>query len=549
MPKEKRYPTIQEMIAAAAREHPRKVAVRVPRIRGHKIEYKELTYGKLWDLSGRFGLWIAREVFPGDRVAIISKPSLGWAVSFFAALRAGAVVVPLDAELQRVEVKRILAEAEVKLLFVASQRFDDLSELTEEVSSLKGVYSLEKGDEYPHIWELIPDEVIEPADAKPDSEELALLMYTSGTTGDAKGVMLSHRNITSNVISITQRIRVGPEDRVVSIVPWYHIYGLTTTLLAPLSAGATVLYTDDYRNLIEIARRSHFTILIGVPKLFHAMWRRIEENVKATPVRRVLYYVAPKLIGRALKRKLLSPEFRFFVSGGAPLDPRVARGLRRMGLGIIQGYGLTETAPVLTFSTPFARQAGTVGRALPGVELKIEDPGPDGYGEVLARGPNVMMGYYRNPQRTREVLTQDGWFRTGDLGKLDWRGRLYLAGRKKNVIVLESGKNVYPEEVEWELSRIPEIEEVMVYEARRQDKVVVAALIYPNWEALREQGITEKEEAKEILWEKIREAQRNLALFKRIKSKEDIDLVDEPFVKSTKQEIKRHLYIEVRRWE
>ena len=547
MQRKRIYPTIQEIVAQAVREHPKKIAIRIPRIRGHKIEYKELSYGKLWDLAGRFGLWIAREVDPGDRVAIISKPSLGWAVSFFAALRAGAVVVPLDAELQRGEVKRILEEAEVKLLFVASHRWDDLSGLAEEVSSLKGVYSLEKEDEYPHIWELIPDEVIEPADAKPDPEELALLMYTSGTTGDAKGVMLSHRNITSNIIAITESIRVGPEDRVVSIVPWYHIYGLTATLLAPLSVGATVLYTDDYRNLIEIARRSHFTILIGVPKLFHAMWRRIEENVKATPARRVLYYVAPKLIGKALKRKLLSPEFRFFVSGGAPLDPRVARGLRRMGLGIIQGYGLTETAPVLTFSTPFARQAGTVGKPLPGVDLRIEDPGPDGYGEVLARGPNVMMGYYRNPQRTKEVLTQDGWFRTGDLGKLDWRGRLYLAGRKKNVIVLESGKNVYPEEVEWELSRIPEIEEVMVYEARRQDKVVVAALIYPNWEALREQGITGKEEAKDILWEKIREAQRNLAVFKRIKSKEDIDLVDQPFVKSTKQEIKRHLYVEVRK--
>ncbi len=547
MPAKKKYPTIQEIVAAAVREHPRKVAVRIPRIRGHKIEYKELSYGKLWDLAGRFGLWIAKEANPGDRVAIISKPSLGWAVSFFAALRAGAVVVPLDAELQRGEVKRILEEAEVKLLFTASHRWKELSTLADEVPSLKGVFSLQREEDCPHIWELIPDEVIEPADARPDPEELALLMYTSGTTGDAKGVMLSHRNITSNVLAITESIKVGPEDRVVSIVPWYHIYGLTATFIAPLSVGATVLYTDDYRNLIEIARRSHFTILIGVPKLFHAMWRRIEENVKATAVRRLLYYVAPKLIGKTLKKKLLSPEFRFFVSGGAPLDPRVARGLRRMGLGIIQGYGLTETAPVLTFSTPFARQAGTVGKPLPGVELRIEDPGPDGYGEVLARGPNVMMGYYRNPQRTREVLIQDGWLRTGDLGKLDWRGRLYLAGRKKNVIVLESGKNVYPEEVEWELLRIPEIEEVMVYEARRQDKVVVAALIYPNWDVLREQGITEKDEAKDLLWERIREAQRNLAVFKRIKSKEDVELVDQPFVKSTKQEIKRHLYVDVKR--
>ena len=539
----RRYPTIHELVERSVREYPRKIAIRMPSVRGHRIEYRELTYGKLWDLSGRFGLWIAKEISPGDRVAIVSKPGIGWAVTFFAALRAGAVVAPLDAELQRKEISRILSEAEVKLLFVSPKRFDELEVLVDEVPSLKGVYSLERVDDKPSIWELIPDEVIEPANAKPDSEELALLMYTSGTTGDSKGVMLSHRNVTSNVLSALEAIEVSHRDRIISIVPWYHIYGLTFTLIAPLSVGATTMYTDDYRNLMEIARKSRFTILIGVPKLFHTMWRRIEENIKSSPFRRIIYYLAPKFIGRAIKRKLLSPEFRFFISGGAPLDPKVARGLRRMGLGIIQGYGLTETAPLLTFSTPFDKKAATVGKPIPGVEIKIVDPGPDGYGEVLARGPNVMMGYYRNPKRTAEVLTKDGWFRTGDLGKLDWRGRLYLAGRKKNVIVLESGKNVYPEEVEAELSRIPEIEEIMVYEAERKGTPVVAALIYPNWERLREQGIADKEEAKDLIWERIKEAQRNLAVFKRIKSKEDIDLVEKPFAKSTKQEIKRHLYV------
>lgn len=542
----RKYPTIHELVERSVKEYPRKIAIRMPSIRGHRIQYRELTYAKLWDLSGRLGLWVARETSPGDRVAIISKPGIGWAVTFFAALRAGAVVTPLDAELQRNEIARILREAEVKFLFVNPKRFEELEDLTEEIHTLKGVYSLEREAELPSIWDLIPDEVIEPANAKPDPEELALLMYTSGTTGDSKGVMLSHRNITSNVLSALEVINVSYRDRIISIVPWYHIYGLTFTLIAPLTVGATTMYTDDYRNLMEIARRSKFTILIGVPKLFHTMWRRIEENIRVSFARRLICYLAPKLIGKALKKKLLSPEFRFFVSGGAPLDPKVAKGLRRMGLGIIQGYGLTETSPLLTLSSPFDRKAATVGKPIPGVEIKIENPGPDGYGEVLARGPNVMMGYYRNPKRTAEVLTEDGWFRTGDLGKLDWRGRLYLAGRKKNVIVLESGKNVYPEEVEAELSRIPEIEEVMVYEAERKGTPVVAALIYPNWERLQEEGITDKAQAKDLIWERIREAQRNLAVFKRIKSKEDIDLVERPFAKSTKQEIKRHLYVKKR---
>jgi long-chain acyl-CoA synthetase len=368
-------------------------------------------------------------------------------------------------------------------------------------------------------------------------------MYTSGTTGDSKGVMLSHRNITSNIQGVLEVVHIGPEDKIVTIVPWYHIYGLTFTLLAPLWAGATVSYTDDYRNLIEVARRCQVTILIGVPKLYHALWRRLKENFQSDLIRRILYRFAPKLLGKLVKKKLLTPEFRFFVSGGAALATEVGVGLRRLGLGMIEGYGLTETSPVLSFSEPFTKRAGTVGRPLKGVEIRIENPDADGYGEVLARGPNVMLGYYKNEKRTREVLTEDGWFRTGDLGRLDRAGYLYLAGRKKNVIVLESGKNVYPEEVEWELSQIPEIEEVLVYERERGGTPVVAALIYPNWEELRRQGIEDEEAARDLLWEKIKEAQKNLAPFKRIKSKDDLGLVKEPFEKSTKQEIKRHLYV------
>ena len=355
--------------------------------------------------------------------------------------------------------------------------------------------------------------------------------------------MLSHRNITSNIQGVLEVVHIGPEDKIVTIVPWYHIYGLTFTLLAPLWSGATVSYTDDYRNLIEVARRCQVTILIGVPKLYHALWRRMQENFQASFVRRLLFRVAPKLLGKLVKKKLLTPGFRFFVSGGAALATEVGVGLRRLGLGMIEGYGLTETSPVLSFSEPFTKRAGTVGRPLKGVEIRIENPDADGYGEVLARGPNVMLGYYKNPQRTREVLTEDGWFRTGDLGRLDRAGYLYLAGRKKNVIVLESGKNVYPEEVEWELSQIPEVEEVLVYEKERGGTPVVAALVYPNWEELRRQGIEDEEAARDFLWERIKEAQKNLATFKRIKSKDDLGLVKEPFEKSTKQEIKRHLYV------
>jgi long-chain acyl-CoA synthetase len=210
---------------------------------------------------------------------------------------------------------------------------------------------------------------------------------------------------------------------------------------------------------------------------------------------------------------------------------------------MVEGYGLTETAPVLTVSDPFTPIPGNVGRPLPGVKIKVDKPDIEGYGEVIAWGPNVMLGYYKNPDRTREVLTADGWFRTGDIGKLDVEGRLFLAGRKKNLVVLESGKKVYPEELEWEFSRIPEVEEVLVYEDTSRGEPLVVAMVYPNWALLKKQGIDTPDRAKARVWERVREAQRDLASFKRLKDKECLKIVDQPFEKSTKQDIKRHLYV------
>jgi len=538
------WPTIPEFFQRSVRRYGGRVALRMPQLKGRRFSFREISYRELWDLTGKLAVWLsAQGIEPGDRVALVAKPSVGWAVSFFAIQRLGGVAVPLDAGLRPAEVARILKEAEVRLLFAAPNRYEELLPLADEVPSLGEVVSVEAMPGALSLWEILPEEVQAPPDGQPDPEDLALLMYTSGTTGDAKGVMLSHSNISSNIQGVLEVVHIGPEDKIVTIVPWYHIYGLTFTLLAPLWAGATVSYTDDYRNLIEVARRCQVTILIGVPKLYHALWRRMRENFESALLRRLLFRVAPRLLGKLVKKKLLTPGFRFFVSGGAALATEVGVGLRRLGLGMIEGYGLTETSPVLSFSEPFTQRAGTVGRPLRGVEIRIESPDADGYGEVLARGPNVMQGYYKNPHRTREVLTEDGWFRTGDLGRLDSKGYLYLAGRKKNVIVLESGKNVYPEEVEWELSQIPEVEEVLVYERAKGGTPVVAALVYPNWEALHAQGIKDQEAARDLLWERIKEAQKNLATFKRIKSKDDLGLVEKPFEKSTKQEIKRHLYI------
>ncbi len=540
----KRHMTIPEFLARSVQQHGRRVAVRVPVTRGGVQQFQDATYRELWDLSGKLAAWLAGQgIGAGDRVGLISKPSVGWAVAFFAIQRLGAVAVPMDAGLQPGEVARLLTECEAKLLFCSPQRYHEFTPLTQSVPTLNEVISVDVALGAVSLWDVLPDREVAVPDAHPDCEDLAVLMYTSGTTDDAKGVMLCHRNITSNIEAFLKVVEFTPEDSLVTIVPWYHIYGLTTTLLAPLWVGATVTYTDDYRNLIALARRVGVTVLVGVPKLYHSLYRRILENIEGNTVRRILHRFVPRLVGKLLKDKLLGPQFRFFVSGGAPLAADVGAGLRRLGMGMIEGYGLTETAPVLTMSDPFTPIPGNVGRPLPGVKVKVDKPDLEGYGEVIVWGPNVMLGYYKNPERTAEVLTPDGWFRTGDIGKLDVEGRLFLVGRKKNLIVLESGKKVHPEELEWEFLRIPEVEEVLVYEDRSRGEPMVAAMVYPNWQVLKKQGIETPDQAKARVWEAIRETQRNIAPFKRLRDKDCIKIVDQPFEKSTKQDIKRHLYV------
>ncbi len=540
----KRHMSIPEFFARSVQQHGPKVAVRVPMSRRGILQFQDATYRELWELSGKLAAWLAGQgITSGDRVGLISRPSVGWAVAFFAIQRLGAVAVPLDAGLQPGEVARFMAECEAKLLFCSPQRYHEFTPLTREVPTLKEVISVDVALGAVSLWDVLPDRDVPVPDARPDCEDLAVLMYTSGTTDESKGVMLCHRNITSNIEAFIKAMEFTSEDSVVTIVSWYHIYGLTTTLLAPLWVGGTVTYTDDYRNLVAFARRVGGTVLVGVPKLYHSLWRRIQENIEANTMRRLLYRFFPRAVGRMLKKKLLGPQFRFFVSGGAPLAAEVGAGLRRLGLGMVEGYGLTETAPVLTVSDPFTPVPGNVGRPLPGVKVKLDKPDIEGYGEVIAWGPNVMLGYYKNPERTAEVLSPDGWFRTGDIGKLDVEGRLFLAGRKKNLVVLESGKKVHPEELEWHFARIPEIEEVLVYEDTSRGEPMVAAMVYPNWTLLKKQGIESPELAKARVWERIREAQRDLAPFKRLRDKDCITIVDQPFEKSTKQDIKRHLYV------
>lgn len=511
-------------------------------------DYKKIKFDELENLVGRFAQTMVDKygIKKGDKIAIIGRPHPKWAATFFAAQRVGAIVVPIAYNFTSEEIRRVLNESESKLAIVQSDKHSILTEEFNSLSHLENlvVYGGEEEEGFKSWDSFLSSEKF--TDHPPqDPGEVAVLMYTSGTTGHGKGVMLSHENLLVNVHDIAETLEVTPDDCMVSILPWDHIYGLTTTLLVPLAFGASMVYTVDYRNLPGVLRDNHGTILLGVPKLLNALYEETLEKIKSKWWTRWLYKLSPSLLKSQVKSKLAGNQFRFIASGGAPLSPEIAKGLRELGIGVMEGYGLTETSPVLTFTRdPFTDKEGCVGLPLPSVDIKLRETDDKEINEVLVKGPNVMKGYYKNDEKTREVLEEDGWFHTGDSGWMDEDGGLHLNGRTKNVIVLESGNNVYPEEVEHELGRISFIEEVMVKEGQRNGRAVVSAVIYPDYEKLEEKGIEEKDYIKTFLWERIKSESKNLAPYMRIKSKKDIEIIEEPFEKTPTQKVKRYLYKE-----
>jgi long-chain acyl-CoA synthetase len=541
------YPTISKLFEDSVAAHGQRVMLRMPipkerkKGRGIQLVLNEITYARMGEMVGRFSAALTElGIRPGDRVALISKPRAAWATTFFSILRCGAVVVPLDPELQKGEIERILREAEVKGVVFSGGKTDDIVAIRDQLPEKPFIVSMDRvKDERVHFLDaLILGKTPLPR-AEVDSSSLAILMYTSGTTGNAKGAMLTHANITSNAETGVKTVALTAEDAFLSIVPWNHIYGLTITLVTPVLVGATTTYTPVDRNLAEVMSKAKPTIILGVPKLYNVLYGRIRGSIEKSPLKRLIDRSSPTLMGKLVKKKLFGKQFRFFTSGGAPLNPEMSSGLRKMGIGIMEAYGLTETAPLLTFCEAFAEEPGMV--AADGISIRINHPDDNGVGEIMAFGPNIMAGYYKNPEATAEVIDADGWFHTGDLGTYK-DGRLIISGRAKNVIVLDTGKNVYPEEIEFELIPIPAIEEVMVHEGQRQGVPTVSAQVYPDWAYLKEQGIEDASAALEHIWEAIRVQNENLAGFKRIRYKESITLVEQPFEKSGKLDIKRHLH-------
>jgi len=489
----------------------------------------------------------AEGVNPGDHVGILSENRVQWGIAFFAIMTLGGVAVPILPDFTPGDIENILLHSGCSALFISaklSQRFTP-----SHIPALRVVLPIEELTDHRNgtTW----DESLLTPPPSVTSESLAAIVYTSGTTGFSKGVMLSHRNFIAEATGVTEMVEISQVDRLLSILPLAHTYECTLGMITPLHVGASVYYLDRPPSagvLLPAMASVKPTVILSVPLIIEKIYKsKIQPqlaNLGLRPIMKtpLLKTAVIRLIGRKLRRTF-GGELRLFCIGGAPLAADVEQFLRAARFPYAIGYGLTETAPLAFGDAPRATKFRATGRALRNVEIRIDNPDPaTGEGEILLKGPNVMMGYYNDPQRTAEVLSSDGWLRTGDSGVLDHDGYLYIKGRLKNMILGPSGKNIYPEEIESALNEFDLVIESLVLE--EQNRLIARAHL--NYEEVKRRFSLDnkpehqvKEHIAAVLEEIRTKLNEKLAHFSRIHR-----IIDhpEPFEKTPTQKIKRHLY-------
>ncbi|MCG8430076.1 MAG: AMP-binding protein, partial [Candidatus Omnitrophica bacterium] len=451
--------SVPELISQQAVRLPDKPALQIKQPGG----WQRYTYRQLDESSRRVSAYLRRRGYAGgDTAVLILENCPEWAVVYLGIVRAGLTCVPLDIEIHHSEIAGIIADCAAGVLFCSRQ----VREGKVAGDLLKGMRDCIIVDE-DAFTDILSGEPVAAAPDATGRKAPASLIYTSGTTGEPKGVVLTHENLSANVQSAIKLELINEHDNLIVLLPLHHTYPFMVNLLVPLSIGATVTFAPpgfDPRRLTAFMREAGITVLTGVPQLFSLLYAGLSVRLAHIPgfVRMLLLPV----IRRAIRREF-GASFRFCVSGGARLEPLVARGLSRLGIKVIEGYGLTEASPVVSFNPVNRTKPGSVGVPLPGVEVRINEPDEEGEGEILIRGANVMQGYFKHADWSAEVL-RDGWLYSGDRGYLDKDGYLFITGRSKDVIVLGSGKNIYPQELESYYGRSPYIKEICILEKTQE---------------------------------------------------------------------------------
>ena len=553
----KEYKDLKEMILDSVNKYPDNSAFIIKHKENKEVTYETVTYKRLGEEMNALGTALIDIGLKDTRIAIIGKNRYEWMLTHLAVVNGVGISVPLDKGLPAGEIENSLVMSKCETIVFEKDYLETIKEIKQKgATDIKNFICMDEIDD-PEVInlknliekgkELISNGNREYIDTKIDNEKMSILLFTSGTTSASKGVMLSHKNIVSNIYGLDSFEKIYPTDVNMAFLPFHHTFG-STGLIYLLHHGATNVFCDGLRHIQENLKEYKVTMFICVPLIIEAMYKKIMAQVEKQGKTKTIKFGIKltkflRKFGIDIRRKVfkqiidnLGGSLRFIISGASGIDRKVAEAFNDFGFLTVQGYGLTETSPVLFAENENNIKYGSVGLPLINIEAKIEDKNEDGVGEIVVKGPNVMLGYYENEEETNKVL-KDGWFYTGDLGYIDNDGFLFITGRKKNVIVLKNGKNIYPEEIEQLISNLSYVAENMVYGKEKDDDLLLSAKIVYNEEYVKEKypGKSE-EELKEIIWKDIKEINKTLPQYKHIKN---IVVTKEPMIKTTTAKIKR----------
>lgn len=553
------FENIREIIYNSVKEYGDKTAFIIKKKIDKNVSYENISYKKLLEEINSLGTKLFELGYKNKRIAIVGRNRYEWSLAHLANLLGGIVSIPLDKEMPLEELENCLQRSKADMVVFDEKYIDKIEKIkTRNNTTVKEYVCMTKMENYLDIStlkeqgkELLNSGNKEYINTKIDSYKMNILLFTSGTTSKSKAVALSQNNISTNVYGMLLVEDFHPTDVNLAFLPFHHIFG-STAIIVMLASGITTAFPDGLRYVAQNLKEYKVSVFVGVPLLLEAIYKKVEQGIEKKGKTRLVKF-ARRISNILLKfnidirRKLfkdvineLGGHMRFVISGGAPLDKKVAKGFNELGITLVQGYGLTETAPVLAAEDQKNIRYGSIGFPLENVEVEFENKDENGIGELKVKGPNVMLGYYDNPEATKEVL-RDGWFYTGDLGYMDKKGFIFITGRKKDMIVLKNGKKVFPEEIEVLINRLDEVEECIVYgmpDDKDKNDVKLSVKVVYNKEYVEEKysGIS-KEELEKIIWRKIKEINKTFPPYKYIKN---MILTDKELIKTTTKKIKRN---------
>lgn len=557
-PHDIRYlPDIKEIISYGKENYGDAVAYEDRHFPGEP-ERRKISYNQLYDDVNALGTALIKRGLKGKKIAVMSENRYDWVLTYYAVACGVGVIIPLDRELPAGELVNLLTRAKAsalvyskkqkKVVDAALENLDfieyliDMDGESNQWRNLSIKSLLEEGRRY------IEEGFTEYIDAEIDKDALMGIYFTSGTTGKSKGVMLTHRNITSNVENMLRRMHVRRSDRALSVMPIHHTFEFTCEIVPCMTMGAAMVFCDGLKYIQKNLKEDRISIMLGVPLVFETFHKKIfttarlkgsEDKLrKGMKINRFLQKIGMDRSRKLFKEiyDLIGTDIRVFIVGGAPMDPEVISDFRALGVNMFEGYGLTETSPIIAVNADYCQKTGTVGPPMPGTLVRIDNPDSEGIGEIIALTESRMLGYFEDPEETEKVILEDGWFATGDYGFMDDEGYLHVTGRKKNVIVTKNGKNIFPEELEYLLNKSDYIKESVVWGKDDPD----SGELYINAEIVIEKdnlkGLSDEEIHAKIK-DVVEGVNKSTTSYKRIRK---FHLREEEFEKTSTRKIKRH---------